>query len=351
MLDSGYFRELSETTATRVWINNPTEAEVSLAIGQSAVGCTTNPAFIGNLLHRVPSEVTGLISDVVACEPDDERAAERVQSAKVRSLLEEFAQLHQSSGGTLGFVSLQGSPLTDADPLSIERQAREARALGSNCIPKIPATAPGLAAFDVLVHEGTPTIVTEVFSLAQLVDACERYVLASRELTVRPAFFVAPITGIFGDYARAEARRRDLEVESRSLDLTGVLFARAAARVVREREYPVTLLFGGARSPVDLTGLVGSHHHATINWSTFAEILELNQRVRHTIDDEVPASISRSLMRIDAVQRALALDGLRLDEYESFGPVRLFRDKFVDGWQALLAAIATARVTSAQVGS
>ncbi len=46
-----YFDQLETETPTRVWVNNPTLEEIDLALGQGAVGCTTNPAYGGNLLR------------------------------------------------------------------------------------------------------------------------------------------------------------------------------------------------------------------------------------------------------------------------------------------------------------
>ena len=49
-----YFQWLRQESPSRVWINNPTAAEIELSLEQGAVACTTNPAFGGNLLSRAP---------------------------------------------------------------------------------------------------------------------------------------------------------------------------------------------------------------------------------------------------------------------------------------------------------
>jgi hypothetical protein len=325
-------------------VNNPTSAEIGLALENGSVGCTTNPAFVGGLLKKAPEEVLPVIADVVASEADDVRAAEIVQERVVETILPRFATLSEQPG-PFGLVSLQGAPERDADVMAIVAQARRSRSLGSNCVPKIAATAPGLEAFEVLVTEGQPTVVTEVFSLGQIIETCERYLATAERTGVRPPFVIAPITGIFGDHLRAVARRDEIEMPPDLLDLAGVIFGRAAARLVRERAYPVTLLFGGARTMVDLTGLIGDGHHATVNWSTFAEVLRSNPSVRSTIRDAVPDRAIRLLTSsFDAMRRALSEDGLALEEFEDFGPVQHFRDNFVAGWSVLLEAVGAARL-------
>ena len=42
-----YFKQLIAETPTRVWVNNPTIAEMDLALAQGAQGSTTNPAYGG----------------------------------------------------------------------------------------------------------------------------------------------------------------------------------------------------------------------------------------------------------------------------------------------------------------
>jgi transaldolase len=341
----GYFERLLRTS-TRVWINNPTLADLERALEQGAVACTTNPGYSGTLLTRAPGEIEPLIKEVVRHEPDDGIAAEIIQRRLVSRILPRFRPEHERSGGRDGWVSLQGPPLDDVDPSAIEASARAARALGVNCIPKIPATAAGLQAFATLANEGHPALMTEVFSLAQVAATCEVYERSTRSLAQRPAFIMAPITGIFGDHLRAVAASDGDAVEPTAFEWAGVAFARAAARMVAEREYPVTLLFGGARSMLDLTGLVGSRHQATVNWSTFDEVLAADPPCVPSIDDPVPAEALDQLACFDSFRRAMLPHGLTVDEFESFGPVQHFRNNFIAGWQALLAAVGAVRLAA-----
>jgi transaldolase len=325
-------------------VNNPTLEEADLALEQGATGCTTNPAFGGNLLKRAPVQIQPVIAAVLREIDDDELVAEEVQRRLVERILLRFRRIFDSSDGKRGFVSLQGPPEADTTMGPILASAERARQLAPNCVPKIPATAPGLEAFSVLVAEGEPTIVTEVFSLAQVVAASERYVEITARTGRRPPFIMSPITGIFGDHLRVVAERKGVTVDRAMTDWAGVAFAREAARVVAGSRYPVTLLFGGARTPVDLTGLVGDGHCATINWSTFVDILDLNPECRETIHDETDPAVCTALAAaFDDFRRALDVDALSVNEFEGFGPVQHFRNNFIAGWRAVLAEIRAER--------
>jgi transaldolase len=339
-----YFEWLVRATPSRAWINNPTQDEVGLAIAQGAVACTTNPAYGGNLLKRAPAEIEPDITQVAAAGLRGDEAVAHVQQRLVSRILSRFRAHFEATGGREGWVSFQGAPELDVDAGHIIEAARMARGLGPNCIPKIPATGPGLEAMDALVREGEPVLMTEVFSLAQVRETCQRYLRAAEAGGTRPAFIMAPITGILGDHLRKVAHDEGLSIEPEAVTWAGVIWARAAKRFVDEQGYPVQLLYGGARTIADLTELVGGPHASTMNWATFAEVLEADPERRETVGDPPPAEIVRQLSEtFEDFRRALDVDGLDLDDFEGFGPVQHFRDAFIAGWTAVREAISAAQ--------
>ncbi len=342
-MDESYFLAVKDRTQSRLWVNNPTLPEIELALAQGAVGCTTNPAYAGNLLRRAPEEVLPVIRECAARAGNVQRAAQLVQHRLVARIAARFAPLYGESDGVEGYVSIQGAPTEDHDGSRILGQGIDARAIGPNVAIKIPASKPGFFAFERLLADGTPTIVTEVFSLAQLVETCEIYLRVTRTTGQRPAFFISPITGIFGDHLKAVAARQGIQCPAEVIDWAGVALARACNEVVESRGYPVTLLFGGARLPVDFTGLVGSHTASTINYSTVVEILTRQPAVEDTVHSPVDRRVVAELKtKFDDFARAMSTDGLAVHDFEHFGPVLHFRASFVAGWNALVDACAAA---------
>ncbi len=346
-MGESYFHELRALTPSRLWVNNPTMEECELALAQGAMGCTTNPAYGGGLLKRVPDYVKPIIAGVVAeASPADDvlQVADRVQERLVANVLAQFRRLWEGSGGEEGFVSIQGSPESDHDGARITEEARRARALGPNATPKIPATLPGFVAFEEMVAAGSQTILTEVFSLDQVEYACELYQRVTAGAGTKPPFFMSPITGIFADHLKKVARRDGMAVDAGVIDWTGVALGRACRRLVRERDYPVMLLFGGARLPIDFTGLVGEWTAATINYSTVEEILGLDPEVASTVSEPIdPAILATLADHFEDFRRGMTLGSLTPEEFEGFGPVQHFRDVFVAGWNAVLSEIRAQR--------
>lgn len=341
---SNYFTRLVDETPSRVWVNNPTVEEISLALAHGAVGATTNPAYGGGLLKRAPSEVVGFVDACLDASDDDRLVADLVQQRLVGRITEAFRPLYEETKGHWGYVSIQGSPETDMDGERIWDEAQAGRGIAPNATPKIPATLPGFVALERVVERGWPVIVTEVFSLDQLVTACELYLRVTDRTGIRPRFFMSPITGILGDHLKKVARREGLNMPDRAIELAGIGLARRCAALVSERAYPVTLLFGGGRIPEDLTGLVGQAHCATINWSTFAEILDLDPPLESTIGQPLDPDLERTLIAtFPDVWKGWEVGRLAPEEYEAFGPFQHFRDNFMTGWQGVLSMIAERR--------
>jgi transaldolase len=339
-----YLERVAAATGTRFWVNNPTVEEIGLALEHGAMGCTTNPAYGGNLVKRAPDQVLPIVRECLSESDDDEVVADHVQRRLVARIAERFMPLYARTEGREGFVSIQGAPEADTDGAVILHEARVARTIAPNVTPKIPATAPGLEAMEAIVAEGSQVIITEVFSLAQLIEVCDRWLAVTERTGVRPPFIMSPITGILGDHLKKVAAREGLAVPVADMEMAGVLLSRACYRLVRERGYPVLLLFGGARIDLDFSGLVGGGMAATINWSTAAHLLEADGPAVATIEERIdPAVEARLTDAFPEMRQALDPAGLTLEEFEGFGPVQHFRDNFIAGWLAVREMISAER--------
>ena len=252
-----YFERVREATGSRFWVNNPTIEEMDLALTHGAMGCTTNPGYGGNLVKRAPGEVLPIVQACLAESDDDEVVAELVQQRLVGRICERFGPLYESTGGREGFVSIQGAPERDTDGANIIEAAEVAWTIAPNATPKIPATIPGYEAFEYAGRgRAAQVIVTEVFSTAQVIETCERYLRVTAETGLRPPFFMSPITGILGDHFKKLSSRDGLDVPARGHGdgrrhrVPGLLRGRARARVPRDpalRRGPHRARLRGAR--------------------------------------------------------------------------------------------------------
>jgi len=86
-----------------------------------------------------------------------------------------------------------------------------------------------------------------------------------------------------------------------------------------------------------------------MNWLGHAdELLELDQPVVARLFNPVQDHVLDELLgKVPAFRQAYMEDGLKLEEYEEYGPVEYFRDMFVSAWENTLELIKERRAALA----
>ena len=341
---AGYFKRVAGWTPTRFWINNPTWSEAGLAIEAGAINCTTNPAHCSKMLvsDEVGPDVLALIDQIIGSgEKDVPKIAAAVQRKVTARLCEIFMPLYQKNPGREGFVSLQLDPNRENDPRNFVDEALAGISLAPNSLPKIPVTKSGLAAIGELVSRNIPLIATEVMSISQMIAACEEYRKASQKTGNHPAFFVTHITGIFDDYMKKYAADKGVSIDPDLLFQAGTIVARKQYQLMKERRYPGIILGGGARGLHHFTEFVGGDVHITINWKGTAQnLIEADPPVICRMDTATPDYAVKELeAAMPDFRKAYFEDALPIDEFSGYGPVELFRNQFLTGWNALTEAV------------
>jgi transaldolase len=339
-----YFRRLHQETPTRLWINNPTMAELDLAIAAGAISCTSNPAYSARVIKSEPERAARAIQAAIQASSDDARAADLAQQRIVKDVLEKFLPIYRSAPGQKGLVSIQGNPHLDEDAGNIVDEAMRFREIAPNFITKIPCTEAGLKAFEQLIPENMPIIATEVFAMSQATAVCELYERVSKKCGKFPPFYVTHISGIFDECLAATAKREGIEVSKEALFQAGILLARRQYAMMKQRGFNVILMGGGARGTHHFTDLVGGALHVTINWSTADEIIKADPPVTSQIDVLPMQSVVDELCdKLPDFRAAYRDDGLAVEEFAEYGPLLFFRNMFMKGWDALTDEVRTQR--------
>jgi transaldolase len=335
-----FFTKAKRETPTRLWINNPTVSEVKLAIDHGAVSCTTNPTYGANIIRRDGEFARAVIRERLKQSNDDNVVTDLVQQRLVARILPMFQPIFEASNGWDGVVSIQGDPRADTDPDHIVGEAYRYRVLGPNFIAKIPATAAGLKAMEVLIANGIPVIATEIFGLSQMVAACETYRRATAKGGKRPTFYVTHITGIFDEHLKEYVQKEGIEIAPEVLSVAGAAVCRKQYRLMKDRGYDGILLGGGARGTHHFTDFVGGMIHITINWSTAEEILAANTPVVEKVAIETPPRVIAELeQKLPDFRKAWREGELAVEEFAEYGPVQRFRNQFIRGWNQMLDTI------------
>lgn len=342
-MKEGYFKRVNELTPTRLWINNPSPKESEVAIAAGSISCTTNPTFcMKQLMNESEHDnVIKVIDNVIKEENNDDKAADLIQQKLIKKILEYFLPLYEKNPDREGFVSIQGNPNLDDNADNIFNEALRYRKLGKNLIAKIPVTKSGLEAMKHLIKEDVPIIATEVMSISQAIYVWELYKSESQKCKKYPPLYVTHITGIFDEYLENFVKQNNIDISPDILWYAGCIVARKQYQIFKERNYPGIMLGGGARGLHHFTEMVGSDMHITINWKgTADELIKLNPPVVHRMFNPTPDYVVEELVsKIPDFKKAYNDDGLKIEEFKDFGPVLLFRSKFIDGWDYLIEII------------
>lgn len=143
---------------------------------KSVVGVTTNPTIFAAAL-RDGEAYAGQLDELAAEGVDVDEAIFRITTRDVQEATELFAQLHGSTGGVDGRVSIEVSPVLARDTEATIAEARRlwAQVDRPGTLIKIPATAEGLPAITEAIASGISVNVTLIFSLERYRQVINAY--------------------------------------------------------------------------------------------------------------------------------------------------------------------------------
>lgn len=341
-----YFHRVHAQTPTRMWINNVTREQARRAIEAGATGCTQNPAYTWKMMQD-PAErpyVMEILDGILKDEPDDNMALIKLQRELIKGVAEIFMPMYEASGHKDGYVSIQGDPF-DETADSIRKYARYNTEPLPNMTAKIPVVEGGIEAIKDIVMEGIPINATEIMAVRQALDVGEIYADACSKLEHPAPVFYSVITGIFDEYLHKYVAEQGIDISPDVLWQAGIAVAKKAYWMVKERNYGIRYIGGGARGLHHFTEMVGADCIVTINWNGTADaLIEQDPPVVQRFMMPIPHSVEDELLdKVDEFRRAYLVNGITPAEYEDYGPVVLFRQSFEDAWKNALAEVAARR--------
>ncbi|MEG1721078.1 MAG: transaldolase family protein, partial [Pseudoflavonifractor sp.] len=212
-MENTYFHRLHSQTPTRFWINNVTREQADLAIESGAVGCTQNPAYVWKMLtnDQEKSHAFEQLDGILKTNQDNDSAMVELQRALVGDVATHFKPMFDASHGKQGFVSIQGDPFRE-DSASIVEFARYNRLAGENIMAKIPAVESGLKAIEQLAKERVPINATECMAVRQVMDVCDVYERATRNLVNPAPLYFSVITGIYDEHIGKQVAAGNIDI-------------------------------------------------------------------------------------------------------------------------------------------
>jgi|SRR5579862_1288039 len=340
--------EMAETTATDFWNDSSSVDELSHAIEHGAVGATSNPTIVSEVLSKEMPFWHPRIKDLIAMHPtwgEDELTWTLFGEIAARGA-ELLNPIYEREGHLKGRLSIQTDPRLYRNATALVEQAQRFAALAPNMQVKVPATRAGIAAVEELTALGVNINATVSFTVPQVIAVAEAVEdgLRRREATGNDVSTMRPVAtmmiGRLDDWIEAIASRDGLLLTPGVTSWAGITCFKRAYEIFVERSYRTRLLAAAYRHRLHWTELIGGDVVLTIpskwqrlfNASSFA--------VQPRIDEPVPPEIVEELYRqVPDFRRAYEVEGLEIEEFDSFGAtVRTLRT-FIDSYHGLAETI------------
>lgn len=340
--------ETVATTATDVWNDSCSIEELTYAIENGAVGATSNPTIVGEVLAKEMDSWRGRIVEIAetnATWTEDEvtwRLIEEIAAGAAKLLLPVF----EREQGRKGRLSIQTSPKLYRDPARLVEQALRFATLAPNMQVKIPATRAGIEAIEEVTAQGVSINATVSFTVPQAIavaEAVERG-LDRRAAAGEDVESMTPVCtlmmGRLDDWLDAAAAKDGVLLTPGSVGWAGIACVKRTYALYRERGYRTRVLGAAYRSHRHWSELIGGDIVLTIppKWQRLINASSIEVRPR--FDDPVPADAIEELERLSPdFRRAYEPGGLSVDEFDGFGAtVRTLR-QFIASYQDLVATV------------
>jgi transaldolase len=335
------------TTVTDYWNDSCSVEELTYAIANGAVGATTNPSIVLNVLKKEMPLWRERIGQIIRENPtwaEDQITWKLIEEMAVKGagLLYPIFELEK---GRKGRLSIQTNPAFYRNGEAIVEQAVHFSTLAPNMQVKIPVTQAGIWAIEEATYRGVSINATVSFTVPQAlaVGAAVERGLNRRAAAGEDTAGMAPVCtimiGRLDDWLQVIAKRDGIAITPGHLEWAGIACLKRAYGIFKERGYRARLLAAAYRHHLHWSELIGGDIVLTIPYEWQRVFNASDVEVRERMGNPVPPEALATLAKFADFRRAYEPEGLRLDEFDTFGStVRTLRT-FVAAYHDLVAVV------------
>ncbi len=339
---------MGSTTHTDYWNDSCSIEELQYGIDNGAVGATTNPVIVFNVLKKEMHLWRDRIGEIIRENPtfgEDEVAWQLIEEMAVKGAAM-LRPVFDREGGKKGRLSIQTDPRLYRNADAILRQTLHFQSLAPNIQVKIPATAAGVKAIEEATYQGVSINATVCFTVAQSIAVAEavKRGLARREGEGKDTTRMSPVctimVGRVDDWLKVVADRRDIITNPDYLEWAGVAVMKHAYQIFGRAGYRTRLLAAAYRNHYHWSEFIGADMVLTIPYNWARRFNQSDVSVESRIDTQVDPSLIAELRRKfpDFVQ-AYDVEGLTAQEFDGYGATARTLRSFIAGYHQLVEVI------------
>ncbi|MCJ7694029.1 MAG: transaldolase family protein [Anaerolineaceae bacterium] len=316
------------TTPTDYWNDSCSIEELTYAIDNGAVGATTNPTIVLNVLkqemHLWKDRIYQIINEN-ANWSEAEVTWQLIEEMAIRGA-GLFKPVFDREKGKKGRLSIQTNPVFYRNAKAITDHAVHFHTLAPNMQIKIPATKAGIWAIEEATYQGASINATVSFTVPQAIavaEAVERG-LNRRVKENKPIAEMSPVCTIMigrtDDWMKVVTKRDETKIDPIYLDWAGIACTKKAYEIYNERGYRTRLLVAAYRHLGHWSELIGGDIIQSIPSRWQLKINDSDIEVKERMADPIdPQIISTMLDIIPDFRKAYEPDGMTVDQFDTYG--------------------------------
>ena len=258
-------------------MNSCSIKELTYAIEHGAVGATTNPTIVMQVLQKEFHLWAPRIHEIINQNPtwsEVEVTWKLIEEMAIKGA-ELLYPVFERENGKKGRLSIQTNPANYRNAEAILQQAVHFNNLAPNMQVKIPCTKAGIIAIEEATYQGVSINATVNFTVSQalaVADAVERG-LARRSAQGKEISQMSPVctimVGRLDDWMHVLANRDDIIAHPGALHWAGVAVMKKTYAIYQERGYQTRLLTAAYRHHLHWSQLIGGDiiHTIPYNWA------------------------------------------------------------------------------------
>ncbi len=339
---------MARETPTDWWNDSCDPADLASAIERGATGATSNPTIVLDVMRSNGARWWPRLRELAAANPSwsEEDLAWAAAGEVAAAGAAVLAPVFDAHAGLKGRQAIQVNPVNFRDADRMVEQAVGFAVLAPNFQVKFPATAAGIVAIEEATARGISINATVSFTVPQAIAAAEAVQrgLARRRAAGEDTATMSPnvtlMVGRLDDWMKVLVERDGLAVDPAAPNWAGIAVFKRTYAIFRERGYRPRLLAAATRHPLHWTELVGADAAMTLTPSWQARFERSGIAPEPRIDLPVdPGVLDELRARIPDFERAYEPDGLRLEEFDSYGATARTLRAFIGSYRDLNAAV------------
>ncbi len=341
-------QEMAKTTDTDYWNDSCAVSELEYAIPNGAVGATTNPVIVLNVLKKEYDLWEDRIVEIIKDNPtfdEDEVSWQLIEEMAVKGS-ELLLPVFEKEKGLKGRISIQTNAKFYRDAKRMADQAIKFDKLAPNMQVKMPATAAGVKAMEEATYQGVNINATVCFTVPQAVavgEAVERG-LKRREDEGKDTINMTPVctimVGRLDDWLKIVADKENISIDPSYLEMAGVAAMKKAVQIFKEKGFKTRMLAAAYRNQLHWSELIGGNIIHTIPYKWQKRYNNSTVKIQNTTDEPMNPKVIKELSeKFEDFKNAYEPYGISHEDFEKFGATKKTLKGFIGGYQQLVDII------------